>query len=112
MRPWEVALAVTLAVEVPLVTLLFPGQRVKMFAVALAANAATNLTLNLVLARMPALAGQHVLIGELAAVVVEAGAYALASRPHDLPMSTLASGLGNALSYAVGFTGLPRWLLR
>jgi hypothetical protein len=111
MSPPVVALALTLAIEVPLVAALFPGQRARMALVAAVSNIATNLTLNLVLARTPALAGYQVLVGEILAVVVEAAAYASFSRPRDLPRCALAAGLGNALSFAVGFTTLPKLLL-
>jgi hypothetical protein len=106
------ALAVTLAIEVPLVAILFRGQRARMAAVAVLTNTATNLTLNLVFARMPALAGVHLLLGEVFAAVVETAAYALASRPRNLALSALASGLGNALSFGAGLVGLPQYLFR
>ncbi len=102
MPPWALALAITLGVEVPLVAALFPGQRLKMAAVAVLANAATNLTLNLWLPRLDFLRGSYLFPGEVLAVVAEAAAYALASRPRDLPRSLLASSLGNMLSFAAG----------
>jgi hypothetical protein len=110
MPRWLAALLITLAIEVPVVVALFPGQRVRMGAVAAVVNTASNLFLNLVLARMRALAGHHVLPGELLAVVGEAAAYAAFSRPHDLPRALLASSLGNALSFAAGLTALPSLL--
>jgi hypothetical protein len=100
MPPWALALAITLALEVPLVAALFPGQRVKMALVSAAANTATNLTLNLLLPTLFAQPGSHILPGEILAVVVETEAYALASRPRDLSRSLLASSLANALSYS------------
>lgn len=110
MPRWPAALLITLAIEVPVVVALFPGQRVRMGAVAAVVNTASNLFLNLVLARMRSLAGHHVLPGELLAVVGEAAAYAAFSRPHDLPRALLASSLGNALSFAAGLTALPSLL--
>jgi hypothetical protein len=101
MPRWAVALLVTLAIEVPLATVLFPGQRAKMAAVAAIMNVATNVTLNVWLPRVALLRGGHVLPGELLALVAEAAVYALASR--DLPRSLVAAGLGNALSFAAGF---------
>jgi hypothetical protein len=99
---WAAALAVALLIEVPLVALLFPGQRLKMAAVAIIMNAATNLTLNLVLPRFYWLHGRWLLPGEVLAVVAEATAYALASRPRDVPRSLFASALSNTLSFAAG----------
>jgi hypothetical protein len=114
MTRWLAPLAATLVIEVPVVAALFAGQRAKMALVAVAANVATNLTLNLVLARSAALGGYQVPAGELFAVIVEAGAYGLASRPHDWAKGTLAASLGNALSFAAGFTGVlgSMWSLR
>ena len=100
--PWAIALAITLGIELPLVALLFPGQRLKMAAVALAANTITNLTLNLALPRVELLHGWHVLVGEAFALVAETAAYVWASRPRDFARSLLASSLGNALSFAAG----------
>jgi hypothetical protein len=75
-------------------------------------NAATNLFLNLVLARTPYLMGHHVLPGEILAVVGEAAAYAAFSRPRDLPRAILVSALANALSFSAGFTPVPGLLCR
>ncbi len=110
MTRWLSALVVTLAIEVPIVAALFPGQRVRMALVAAVANIATNLTLNLVLARWAALGGYQVPAGEILAVVLEAAAYGVASRPRDWSRSTLASSLGNALSFAAGLGGVLRLL--
>jgi hypothetical protein len=100
---WVVAVAVTLLIEVPLVAALYPGQRLKMAAVATVMNVATNLTLNLVLPRLAWLRGQWLLPGEVLAVISEAAAYTLASRPRDLPRGLLVSSLANALSFGAGF---------
>ncbi len=97
-----VALAVTLLLEVPLVALVYPGQRSRLAVVALIANACTNLTLNVVLPALPPLRGHHVLVGEILAVVVEAVAYAAASRPRDVGRALVVSGVANALSYGAG----------
>ncbi len=110
MPPWAVALAVTLGIEVPLVAALFPGRRLRMAAVAAVANVVTNLTLNLLLPRVPVLQGRHVLPGEILAVVAEAAAYAAASR--DLPRSLLASSVANALSFGAGLLSVLQPFLR
>jgi hypothetical protein len=97
-----VALVVTLVLEVPVVAALYPGQRVRMALVALAANLCTNLTLNVIFPSVPLVRGYHVLVGEIAAVLVEWAAYSAASRPRDVGRALAVSGLANALSYAVG----------
>jgi hypothetical protein len=112
MHGWLAALLVTLAIEVPIVATLFPGQRIRMAIVALVVNIATNLALNLVLPRIPILSGRYVFPGEMLAVVGEAAAYTAFSRPPDLPQSLLASALANALSFAAGLRWLPFVLLR
>jgi hypothetical protein len=96
------ALAVTLAIEVPVVVLLFPGQRVRMGIAALVANTATNLVLNLLLPRLPGIGSHHVVVGEVFALVGEAAIYAAVSRPRSLSRALVASGLGNGLSFAAG----------
>jgi hypothetical protein len=94
------ALLITLVLEVPLVAAAFPGQRLKLAVVALAANTFTNLLLNLVLPHL--LHGNHLLPGEVFAVVFEAGAYFVASRPRDAPRSLLVSSVANTLSFSAG----------
>ncbi len=111
MPPWLIALLVTLMAEVPLVTALYPGQRPRMAAVAMAANLATNLTLNLVLPRLSFLRGHYLVPGEAMAVAVEATAYALASRPRDLARGLMVSSLANALSFSLGLTPILHSLL-
>ncbi len=113
MRPpgWAVALAVTLLLELPLVVALYPGQRKKLLVASLLANCATNLTLNLLLWRVPVLAGRHVFPGEVLALLVEAAVYGMVSKPHDWPRGLLASALANAASFFAG-PFLAAWLMR
>jgi hypothetical protein len=96
------ALAVTLLIEVPVVALGFPGQRVRMALVALVVNTVTNLTLNVLLPAIPLLRPHSLFIGETLAVLVEALAYARAGRPRDLGRALALSGVSNALSYELG----------
>jgi hypothetical protein len=96
------ALVVTLLLEVPLVALLYPGQRSRLAMVALVANTLTNLTLNVVLPGVPLLRGNHVIVGEILAVVLEALAYVAASRPREVGRALAVSGLANALSFGTG----------
>ena len=92
----------TLILEVPVVALCYPRQRVRMALVALVANTFTNLVLNVVLSATPVLKEHYLLIGEILAVVIEALAYAAAGRPRDFGRALAVSGLGNALSYELG----------
>jgi len=106
------ALVITLALEVPLVAAMFPGQRVRMAILAAIMNTLTNLTLNCFFAVIPWMRGHHILYGEVFALVTEAAAYAVFSRPRRVGRSVLASLLGNALSFCAGFTPLPFLLCR
>ena len=112
MPPWALALAITLGLEVPLIAALYPRQRLRLVGVSLLANTATNLTLNRLLPRMFDTPGAHILPGEILAVLVEAAAYSLASRPRDLPRALLASSVANALSYSVGLLPMVQRALR
>jgi hypothetical protein len=96
------ALAVTLLIEVPIVALCFPGQRARMALVAIVANTVTNLTLNVLLPGLPALSRHALVLGEVAAVIVEAAAYTVAGRPPELGRALAVSGASNALSYELG----------
>jgi hypothetical protein len=79
---------------------------------ALVMNTVTNVTLNYVLALYPRLAGHHVLIGEVFALVAEAAAYAAWSRPRRVARSVVVSVVGNALSLSAGLTQVPYLLCR
>jgi phytoene dehydrogenase-like protein len=96
------ALAITLAVEVPIVALLFPGQRRRMAGVAAAATTATHLFMHFALPPLLATWRGWLVTGELVALLAEAAAYALLSRPRDPARALAASALANAASYGVG----------
>ncbi len=96
------ALVVTIVIEVPIVFALFPRQRLRMAAIALVANTATNLTLNVGLPRMGVHGMPRILVGESAALVLEALAYAVLSRPREVGRAIIASAVGNGLSFTLG----------
>ena len=102
MSPYALALALTLAVEVPIVALLFPRQRLRMAFVCAAATVATHLSMHFALPRVLGSWGAAVLWGELGALTVEAAAYAIASRPRDPARALVTSALANLTSYAAG----------
>jgi hypothetical protein len=101
MNGYLAALALTLAVEVPLVALVYPGQRRRMATCCAAATAFTHLVMHFVLPRL--FTGTVVLVaGETLALALEALAYALVSRPRDGARALLASALANGASFGVG----------
>jgi hypothetical protein len=97
------ALVVTLAIEVPLVAIVFRGQRARMALVCAVTTGATNLFMNTAFRTWIPERGLAITLGELGALAIEAAVYALASRPRDVPRALLASALANAASYAAGF---------
>lgn len=99
--PVLTALVVTLAVEVPIVALVFRREAGRMAVVAAVATAATNLAMNVLLfGRVPYLV--YLGVGEVGATLLEAGAYFAASRERDLGRALVASALANAASFAAG----------
>lgn len=96
------ALIVTVAIELPVVALCFPDQRLRLAFVALIVNCLTNPLLNLVLPAIPLFSGEHVVIGEVLAVVMEAVAYGLAARGRECGRALAVSAACNALSYEFG----------
>jgi len=96
------ALIVTLIIEVPIVMALFPRQRLRMALVALLANTATNLALNVGLPRVGVHGTPRIIVGEVAALVLEAAAYAFLSRPREVGRAIIASALGNGSSFMLG----------
>lgn len=96
------ALAITVAIEAPVVALLYKGQRWRMMVVCILATSATNLLMNTALRSLVPGHGLAVILGELFAFAVEATAYASASNPRDVPRALTASAIANAASFAVG----------
>jgi hypothetical protein len=101
MSGYLAALALTLVIEVPLVALVYPGQRRRMAAWCAAATTFTHFVMHFALPRL--FSGSGLLVaGELAALSLEAIVYALASRPRDGARGLLASALANGASFGVG----------
>ncbi len=96
------ALAATLLIEVPITAALFPKQRSRMALVALVANTATNLALNVGLPWLGVQGATRLLVGEASALVLEAAAYARFSRPRSIERAIVASALGNLTSFTLG----------
>ena len=96
------ALGLTLLVEVPVVAACFAGQRLRMATVCALTTTPTHLAMHFLLPGLLGEARHWVLVGELAVLLVEAAAYALLSRPRDLPRGAVASALANGLSYGAG----------
>ncbi len=105
--PWALACAVTVAVECPIVAAVYPGRRLKMAFVCAVATAATNLAMNLLFRRWLGAGLDHLLVGELSALLLEALAYVLVCRPRDLGRALVASALANGASFSAGFFVWP-----
>jgi hypothetical protein len=97
------ALAVTLAVEVPVVAAIFRGQRLRMAVVCALATTVTHIVMHFLIPRIASSHEDVVIIGELQALVVEAVLYGLLSHPRDWPRALVASALANSASYGAGF---------
>lgn len=93
------ALALTVAVEVPIVAAFYPGRRLRMAAVCAAATVATHV-LNFAWPGWAVPGALGVWGGELFATVAEAAAYAGAGR--QLGKGLVASAAANAVSFGVG----------
>jgi hypothetical protein len=101
------ALTITVAVEVPIVALVFARQRRRMAIVAAVTTGITNLLMNTLLRQAVADDRTFLHLGELGALVVEAAVYAIASKPREAGRAFAASALANTASYFVG-----RWVTR
>jgi tryptophan-rich sensory protein len=98
-----VALAITLAIEVPIVAAFYKGQRARLALAAVLANLATNLAMNMVIVRGSRAAyDETLLVGEAVALLLEAAVYAAVDRKHDLVKGFTASGAANLASFSAG----------
>jgi peptidoglycan biosynthesis protein MviN/MurJ (putative lipid II flippase) len=97
-----IALAITVVVEAPIVALLYPRERVRMALTCALTTSATNLAMNLLLYPRVHSYMTYLLVGEIAATLIEAAAYLAASRQHDVGRALLASALANGASFSVG----------
>lgn len=97
---YALALAVTLAVEVPVVAAFYPGRRRRMALVSAAANLATHLLLHFAFPFLLPRGVSPLLPGEAFATLAEAGAYAIwAGQPGR---ALVASAVANSLSFGAG----------
>ena len=103
------ALVVTLVCEVPLVALVFKGQRLRMAVVAAVTTGVCNLSMNLLLLPLFTSYSRFILLGELGAVLLEAGVYAVAAKPREPSRALLASALANTASFIAGVV-VFQWL--
>lgn len=97
-----IAWAVTVAVEVPIVAALYPGQRLRLALACLIATTTTHLAMHFAL---PYAALSHeawLVTGETGALLAEALVYALVSRPRRLGIALVASALANSASFLAG----------
>jgi hypothetical protein len=97
----------TLAAEVPLVALVYPGQRTRMAAACALGTTVTNLAMNLALPRWLGAGAAFLVVGEAGALLLEAALYARVGRPRDLARALVASALANGASFAAGLMLFP-----
>lgn len=100
--PYLTALGITLGTEVPVVALLYPGQRLRLGAACAVATTATHLVMHFVLPGLLPAGTSALVAGEALALVAEAAAYFAVSRPRDLGRALVASALANSLSFGAG----------
>ncbi len=110
MHPVLQAWLLTVALETPVVALLFPGRRGWMALVCVIATSGTNLYMNIGLPRFFSDFAYGLLLGEALALVIEALIYGVAARKLEIVnpfvKGWLASALANSLSYGVGIAVL------
>jgi hypothetical protein len=99
---YALALAVTIGLETPVVAAVFPGRRVRMGLVCIAATTATHAVMHFALPRICPTFTSWVLAGEAQALVLEALAYWFFGKPRDPGRALIASALANSASYAAG----------
>ena len=92
----------TVIIEMPCVGLMYAHQRARMMLACAVITSATNLAMNLWLPRWLGSGAQFLIVGESAALALEALAYWLISKPHDWARAVAASAFANALSFGVG----------
>ena len=93
---------VTVIIEVPVVALVFPGQRLRMACACLAATTVTHAFMHFALPTLVPSFTLWVVIGEATALAVEAVVYALVSKPRSASRALVASALANLLSFSAG----------
>ena len=96
------ALGLALVLEIPVVALCFPGQRLRLAITCAVATTVTHFFMHFGLAPLVSSLAQFVVVGELQAVVLEAAAYWLASHPRSLKRALVASLCANGSSFVVG----------
>ena len=96
------ALLITLVLEVPAVALFYPQERARMALACAGATTFTNVVMNTVLLRMATSYASYLLVGEIAAVLLEAAVYAVVSKRREVGRALLASAVANSLSFGAG----------
>jgi len=96
------ALGITLGTEVPVVVLLYPGQRLRLGCACAAATTAIHLAMHFVLPGLVAGGTWALVAGEALALFAEAAVYFAVSRPRDAGHALVASALANSISFGAG----------
>jgi peptidoglycan biosynthesis protein MviN/MurJ (putative lipid II flippase) len=101
----------TLIVEVPIVAGFYCKQWRRMAAIAACATTVTNLAMNLLLPQLAGSEFRFLLIGESAALTVEALVYYIAAKERGVGHAILASAVANTVSFGLGLVAAP-WLFQ
>jgi hypothetical protein len=96
------ALMLTLAVEVPVVALVYARERARMAVTCAIATSLTNFAMNAWLYAAVSSYDAYLIAGELGATMIEALVYVAVSRDHGAGRALLASGVANMASFAAG----------
>jgi hypothetical protein len=102
-----IALAITLLAEVPIVALIYRGERGRMALTCALATTATNLAMNTLLLGSAGSYSEYLLSGEAGALLMEAGVFVLVSRDHDVGRALVASAIANGASFGLGLLLMP-----
>ncbi|MFO0588139.1 MAG: hypothetical protein U0441_11395 [Polyangiaceae bacterium] len=97
-----VAWGITVVIESPIVAAFYPDRRARMGAVCAVATSLTNLSMNVLLPRWLGTGMTFLLVGEAAALLLEAAVYWLVAKPRDPGRALAASAVANSASFGAG----------
>lgn len=107
LHPAVVAWLFTLLVEVPIVAGFYPKQWRRMAATAAGTTSVTNLAMNLLLPSWTTSVFSFLIIGETAALLLEALVYLRVDRERRVGHALVASAMANTASFSLGLLGAP-----
>jgi hypothetical protein len=110
-RPIIVACLFTVAVETPIVAWIYRNRRLKMAITAAITTGITNLAMNGVLPGWAPSAFVYLVLGETAALLVEALVYARVEPSGGAGQALIASAVANSASFGLGLVLTP-WIFQ